>query len=289
MPYFSSGWMLALVFEVMHWIGLRLTCLGGISRCRFMAFWHRCFIWILGCRRVPCWDQFCFFFTLQIVLHWCIVFVFLRTSLPMTCRYIVFFLMGRNRLLCKFLGIVRWMSSNRLKLQKYVSHRWVSLLPDLQYTCIIMLATWLKNLENIQPNCVVYEYPSIDTSINKKTPQTGLKQHICGACASHNPHVNHLEWRIKVHSVYNPRPHDNMRIRSNRNKHPIDTINESRCDITANNRFLQASLSPTPNSGLMETNAGENIKNFKNGEIKSQGDGKHGTTAGRDHSQARWR
>ena len=29
-----------------------------------MAFWHRRFIWILGCRKGPGWDQFCFFFTL---------------------------------------------------------------------------------------------------------------------------------------------------------------------------------------------------------------------------------
>ena len=30
---------------------------------------------------------------------------------------------------------------------------------------------------------------------------------------------------------------------------------------------VHESLSPTPNSGLMETNAGENLKNLKNGEI----------------------
>ena len=97
MLYCSSGWMLALVFEVMHWISLRLTCLGGVSTCRFMAFWHRRFIWNLACLRVPCWDQFCFFFTLQILLHWCRALVFQRMSLPMTCRCIVTFLMLGGR------------------------------------------------------------------------------------------------------------------------------------------------------------------------------------------------
>ena len=57
------------------------------------------FFWILGCRRDPCWDQFCFFFTLQILLHWYRALVFQRMSLLMTCRCIVTFLMGRNRLL----------------------------------------------------------------------------------------------------------------------------------------------------------------------------------------------
>ena len=56
-----------------------------------MAFWHRRFIWILGCRKDQCWDQFCFFFILQILLHWCRVLVFQRMSLLMTCRYIFFF------------------------------------------------------------------------------------------------------------------------------------------------------------------------------------------------------
>ena len=64
------------------------------------------FFWILGCRRDPCWDQFCFFFTLQILLHWYRALVFQRMSLLMTCRCIVTFLMGRNRLLWNFLGIV---------------------------------------------------------------------------------------------------------------------------------------------------------------------------------------
>ena len=44
--------------------------------------------------------------------------------------------------------------------------------------------------------------------------------------------------------------------------------NSNAGNITANNRERPASLSPTPNSELMETNAGENLKNLKNGEIK---------------------
>ena len=46
-----------------------------------------------------------FFFARQILLHWYRALVFLHMSFLMTYRYIVIFLMGRNRLLCNFLGI----------------------------------------------------------------------------------------------------------------------------------------------------------------------------------------
>ena len=113
--------MLALVFEVMHWIGLRLTCLGGVSRCRFMAFWHRCFIWILGCRRDPCWDQFCFFFTLQILSHWYRALVFQRHVFADDLQVYCHFLDGKEQVALQLFrdcseSVSRWMSSNRLKL-----------------------------------------------------------------------------------------------------------------------------------------------------------------------------
>ena len=88
-----------------------------------MAFWHRRFIWIFGCRKGPCWDQFGFFFTLQIFLHWCRVLVFQASThiFADDLRVYCHFLDGKEQVALQLFrdcseSVSRWMSSNRLKL-----------------------------------------------------------------------------------------------------------------------------------------------------------------------------
>ena len=87
-----------------------------------MAFWYRRFIWILACHKDPCcWDQFCFFCTLQILLHWCRVFGLSAHVFADDLQVYCHFLGGKEQVALQFFrdcseSVSRWMSSNRLKL-----------------------------------------------------------------------------------------------------------------------------------------------------------------------------
>ena len=102
------------------------SCNGQTSQIKAgVSSWHSgivVFFLNLGCSRYPCWDQFCFVSSLHFI-SCCIGTGFwsFSTSLSTTCRCIVTFLMGRNRLLYIFFrdcseSVSRWMTSKCLEL-----------------------------------------------------------------------------------------------------------------------------------------------------------------------------
>ena len=86
-----------------------------------MAFWRHRFIWILECRRDPCWDQFCFFFTLQILVALVQGFGLSAHVFADDLHVYCHFLDGKEQVALQLFrdcseSVSRWMSSNRLKL-----------------------------------------------------------------------------------------------------------------------------------------------------------------------------
>ena len=89
---------------------------------------------------------------------------------------------------------------------------------------------WLLNKNYIKyPSRAGYEYSTIDTLDTDKTPETGEKQYLCGACAIPTYLTILKNDEKDPLDVYFTRPLDNILVKSIRNKHSIDPRNECRC------------------------------------------------------------